>query len=134
MGFFHEGLLQRVWALLVRPGRFPDVGAEDCRAREDAKVQMFRRTGRAQWEAVEEQAEARKSRFEGFSAALRATIRAGGDVHRLRGALRPFAFLLDIGLANDQGDLAVPIIADSRVLPAPPRPQNLDSRFFCLLN
>ena len=43
-------------------------------------LQRTMRQARDQWEAVEERAEARKSRFEGFSAALRATIRAGGDV------------------------------------------------------
>ncbi|CAK0801439.1 unnamed protein product, partial [Prorocentrum cordatum] len=37
--------------VLVRPGRFPDVEAADCRAHEDAVVQVFRRSGRAQWQA-----------------------------------------------------------------------------------
>ncbi|CAK0798446.1 unnamed protein product, partial [Prorocentrum cordatum] len=38
--------------VLVRPGRFPDVEAADCRAHEDAVVQVFRRSGRVQWQAV----------------------------------------------------------------------------------
>ncbi|CAK0803810.1 unnamed protein product, partial [Prorocentrum cordatum] len=37
--------------VLVRPGRFPDVEAANCRAHEDAVVQVFRRSGRGQWQA-----------------------------------------------------------------------------------
>ncbi|CAK0875090.1 unnamed protein product [Prorocentrum cordatum] len=38
--------------VLVRPGRFPDVDADDCCAREGALVQVRRRVGRARWKAL----------------------------------------------------------------------------------